>query len=84
MDERVCSHTFSFVVSGKKRSVNHNKIISKGGHFMNKWRIICSRDAVEIDYEEIISSEAEPDFWTCHEIAEKHGCAFFDVNMVEE
>ena len=51
---------------------------------MNKWRIICSRDAVEIDYEEIISSEAEPDFFTFHEIAEKHGCAFFDVNMVEE
>ena len=50
---------------------------------MNKWRIICSRDADEIDYEEIISSEAEPDFWTCHDIAEKHGCDYFIVEMVE-
>ena len=51
---------------------------------MNKWRIICSRDAAEIDYEEIISSEAEPNFWACYEIAENHGCAYFDVVMVEE
>ena len=50
---------------------------------MNKWRIICSRAADEIDDEEIISSEAEPNFWTCHDIAEKHGCDYFIVEMVE-
>ena len=49
---------------------------------MRTWRLTCSTDAVNIDYEEIIYSDTEPDFWTCHAIAENHGCQFFDVEEV--
>ena len=34
---------------------------------MKKWILTCSVDAVEIDYEEIITSDTEPDFWTVDE-----------------
>ena len=46
---------------------------------MKKWRLICSVDADNIDYEETLFSDAEPDYWTCYSIAESHGCLFFDV-----
>lgn len=47
---------------------------------MKKWILTCSVDAVEIDYEEIITSDTEPDFWTCDEIAQAHGCDFWTVD----
>ena len=50
---------------------------------MCTWRLTCSIDADNIDYEEIITSNAEPDYWTCYAIAESHGCQFFEVEEVE-
>ena len=47
---------------------------------MKKWILTCSIDAVDIDYEEIITSDTEPDFWTCDEIAQEHGCDFWTVD----
>ena len=47
---------------------------------MKKWILTCSIDAIDIDYEEIITSDTEPDFWTCSEIAESHGCDFWTVD----
>ena len=49
---------------------------------MRKWRIVCSVDADNIDYEEVILSEDEPDFWLCQEIADAHGCQYVDVTEV--
>lgn len=47
---------------------------------MKKWILTASIDGVAIDYDTIIESENEPDFWECYEIAEKHGCDFFTVD----
>lgn len=47
---------------------------------MKKWLLTCSIDAVDIDYEEIITSDTEPDFWTCSDIAQEHGCDFWTVD----
>ena len=47
---------------------------------MKKWILTCSIDAVDIDYEEIITSDTEPDFWTCNDIAQEHGCDFWTVD----
>jgi len=49
-----------------------------------KWILTASIDGINVDYEEIIESETEPDFWTQYEIAEKHGCEFFHVEELEE
>ena len=49
---------------------------------MRKWRIVCSTDADNIDYEEVIASDDAPDFWTCNSIAESHDCKFFDVTEI--
>lgn len=48
-----------------------------------QWLLVASTDGNMVDYEEIIISEEEPDFWTCYEIAEKHGCGFFHVEQLE-
>ena len=47
---------------------------------MKKWILTCSIDAVDIDYEEILASDTEPDFWTCNDIAQEHGCDFWTVD----
>jgi len=47
---------------------------------MKKWILTCSIDAVDIDYEEIITSDTEPDFWTCDGIAQAHGCDFWTID----
>ena len=47
---------------------------------MKKWILTCSIDAVDIDYEEILTSDTEPDFWTCNDIAQEHGCDFWTVD----
>jgi len=51
---------------------------------MKKWILSCSKKAISIDYEEIINSEEEPDFWTCYEIAEKHDCEWFSIYEMGE
>lgn len=50
---------------------------------MNKWLLTCSVDAIGIDYETIIESDTEPDFWTCYEIANAHGCEWFYITEVK-
>ena len=49
----------------------------------NQWLLVASTDGNMVDYEEIIISDEEPDFWMCYEIAEKHGCEFFHVEQLE-
>lgn len=51
---------------------------------MKQWLLICSVDGVNIDHEEVITSETEPGFWECYEIAEAHGCEFFTVDELRE
>ncbi len=51
---------------------------------MKNWILECSIDADAIDYEEIIQSETEPDFWTCYYIAQKHGCPWFTVSELTD
>lgn len=50
---------------------------------MKKWILTASTDGIDIDYEEIITSEQEPDFWDCYTKAQEHGCDFFTVNEME-
>ena len=50
---------------------------------MKKWSLACSIDGGMIDYEEVIESEKEPDFWTCHEIAEEHDCELWVIEEVK-
>lgn len=49
---------------------------------MHTWLLTCSTDAVGVDYEEIIRSDDEPDFWTCYEIAAAHDCPFFTCEKI--
>lgn len=51
---------------------------------MKSWILECSADADMIDYEEVIQSETEPDFWTCFYIAEEHGCPWFTVSELTD
>ena len=44
---------------------------------MKKWILTCSTDAIDIDFEEVIESENEPDFWTCQNMADAHGCGYW-------
>ena len=50
---------------------------------MKKWILVCSIDADNVDYEEEIYSDTEPDYWTCYEIAMNHGCEFFEITEAE-
>ena len=75
-----CDNSLS--IEGPHLTIMRSK--KKGGFTnMRTWRLTCSIDADNIDYEEIITSETEPDYWTCYAIAENHGCVFFDVEEVE-
>ena len=51
---------------------------------MKKWKLVCSKDEIDIDYEITIQSETEPDFLWCNEIAQKHGCDHFFTYEIEE
>ena len=51
---------------------------------MKKWILTCSIDGIGIDFETVITSETEPGFWTCYEIAENHGCVFFTITEAGE
>ena len=46
---------------------------------MRKWLLTCSIDAVDVDYETVIESETEPDFWTCANIAREHDCEWWTL-----
>ena len=50
---------------------------------MKRWLLDCSRDGIDVDYEEIIWSESEPEFWDCYQIAEDHDCEWFTVIELE-
>ena len=45
-----------------------------------KWLLTCSKDAIDIDFETIIESDTEPDFWECDSIAQEHGCDWWFVD----
>lgn len=53
------------------------------GNIMKKWILTASRDGNLIDYETIIEAEAEPDFWTCYDLASAAGCPFFTIDQME-
>ena len=47
---------------------------------MKKWYLVCSVDAVNIDFATVIESPSEPDFWTCQDIASAHNCEFWSLS----
>jgi len=49
---------------------------------MKKWRLTCSVDAIDIDYETILFNRKEPDFLTCENIAQSNGCSFWTIEEV--
>ena len=51
---------------------------------MKTWILTASIDGIGIDYEEIIESENEPDFWTLYNKAAEHNCDFFTVDELTE
>ena len=51
---------------------------------MKIWILDCSIDAIGIDHTEIIHSDSEPDFWTCHDIATAHGCSWYTLIEIKE
>ena len=51
----------------------------KKGDFMKKWLLICSIDAVDVDFETVLFSEEEPVFWTCNDIAQANGYEFWTI-----
>lgn len=50
---------------------------------MKKWRLVCTIDAVDIDFETIIESEEEPGFWDCEEIAHDHDCEWWSLEAID-
>lgn len=50
---------------------------------MKKWILTASSDAVNIDFETVIKSRKEPDFWTCYDIATANGCEYFYLTEAE-
>ena len=48
-----------------------------------KWLLTASKDGINVDFETIIASETEPDFWTCYEIADAHDCTLWSVEQIE-
>lgn len=51
---------------------------------MKRWLLTCSVDADLVDYDEIIESDEEPGFWTCNDIAEAHGCPWWDICELDD
>lgn len=46
---------------------------------IKKWILTCSTDAIEINFQTVLFSETEPDFWTCEAIAAANNCEWFFV-----
>lgn len=51
---------------------------------MNKWLLMCSKDAVYVDFEQVLESEKEPGFWECENIAKENGCEWWSLERVKE
>lgn len=51
---------------------------------MRRWALVCSVDAVDIDYETEIESEDEPDFWDCQTIATEHCCDWWYCEPLDD
>lgn len=49
---------------------------------MKTWELTASIDGANIDFATLIDSDTEPDFWTCYNIADAHGCPYFSVSEV--
>ena len=48
-----------------------------------QWILTASVDGNMVDFECIINSDNEPDFWTCQELAQNHGCEFWMVDELQ-
>ena len=46
---------------------------------MNTYVLECSATGIFVDYATELHADTEPDFWTCYEIAQKHGCDYFTI-----
>lgn len=46
---------------------------------VKEWILTCSKDGIDIDHEEVIKSDTEPDFWTCQNIATHNACDFWTL-----
>ena len=51
---------------------------------IKKWLLTASVDAISIDFETVLFSETEPEFWTCYYIAESNNCVFFSVEELTD
>lgn len=51
---------------------------------MKTWYFTASRDGIDIDYSATLHSDAEPDFWTCYDLAAQHGCTFWDIEPAQD
>lgn len=49
---------------------------------IKKWKLTCSIDGINIDYEEIIESNKEPNWWQCQENAEEHRCKLWSIELL--
>lgn len=47
---------------------------------MKTWFLSCSIDGVNIDFDMIILSEKEPDFYECEKIAHDHDCKYWTID----
>lgn len=46
---------------------------------MKKWLLTCSIDGNLVDFQTVLFSENEPDFWTCFDIANANNCDYFTI-----
>lgn len=46
---------------------------------IKKWLLTASVDAISIDFETVLFSETEPDFWTCENIATANNCEWWTL-----
>jgi len=58
--------------------------IKRRAMIMSNWKLVCSKDADNVDYECTVESETEPDYLWCCEIAQKHGCKNFYTYEIQE
>ena len=49
-----------------------------------KWLLTMSVDAVDIDAEEVIENETEPNWLYCEHIAREHGCEWWSLEALKE
>ena len=48
-----------------------------------KYRLTCSKDAIDVDYEVEFERKEEPSLWECYSIAEEHGCEWWSLDRLE-